>query len=974
MSRTTTAAATTTETRPVRQGPVGMLRRVLSTAASWTRQGPRSLPTATLPHAAVSLPASCSSSQGPYSFASAALQQHAQAAKGPGRGHNGPATRKKWTPLQRYQLVNQAIDFMRVPPISLLDVHEHKVQAAAKLVGLGKSKGVNPSNLRNWLRPHTLSDLRTKCFNDPGVLGLHGKHKGGRGKLRAGTLHGLDTGRVAAFPRLEEELDKQIEDVRRDRVKVSAGEVRKWMLALVGLEMDAQRACGAIDPKLKDFACSKRWLERFFQRKGWTRRRATNKRSHGVEDLLGDVLGFIRFLRQLRRDNPSGDDPVHGKFGRRHTFNVDSVPMSFFDTSRTTVERKGAVRVSIIIPGSGLDKRTATLHLCIRPFGEQPYPTLILRGSTTEDGGIDTKKRKEEMEKYRRYKVHIIWQGKAWLDGEVAAYHWAPCFKKDLERLGLSEEEVLMMADNLDAQKGEEYLKAMREMLCTCVFGPKNGTDVWQPVDHGMGQRYQALVAQYSIEWSKENECRELFRLKKGPSAPRVRELLVQWTHRAYEKLEAHREEKEAAREPSLFELAFLRVGALVSINGDSIDKEMNPEGSEQAIAKSKDDYYKEHDIKTFYDLLQCSDGCNHAPPAPPPAEPTTGEQEMDAIVVATRFAELTQSKDPRAVFISKCLQEGRLKWAGSSLVVFLRNGVSGLLEFLSEAGEAKGEAKLLHDVDLYRTTEDTQNIGIRFAGGKKKWTMTTKTKRSVDKITLTWVGEGYDGVGLEVDQVNLHKNSSTMSPSTDIWGNLCAELKEGKLQTGQLVTGSSIPLSVTVHNVLRLGMNPPPPCYVLRRAAWPTYDEHGNFEPAEYYCDGRFRRKLHDRDEAGLTSLRKAWVPGPVVPPPSTFAAPERISCAPEEAEGEDEAPEEVEDEGEEDAPEEDEGEDDEGDPGDYDEVDVNDASLEYAKALQKEMDALPVWGVYESESSSRSSRTSSDRSARLSKRRRTT
>ena len=148
--------------------------------------------------------------------------------------------------------------------------------------------------------------------------------------------------------------------------------------------------------------------------------------------------------------------------------------------------------------------------------------------------------------------------------------------------------------------------------------------------------------------------------------------------------------------------------------------------------------------------------------------------------MVAGQFAELTRSKDPRAVFISKCLQEGRLKWAGSSLVVFLRNGVSGLLEFLSEAGEVKGEAKLFHDVDLYRTTEDTQSIGIRFAGGKKKWTMTTKTKRSVDKITLTWVGKDHDGVGLEVDQVNLHKKSSTMSPSTDIWGNLCAELKEG--------------------------------------------------------------------------------------------------------------------------------------------------------------------------------------------------
>jgi hypothetical protein len=69
------------------------------------------------------------------------------------------------------------------------------------------------------------------------------------------------------------------------------------------------------------------------------------------------VLGFIRFLRQLRRDNPGNDDHVYGRFGPLTTFNVDSVPLAFCDTSKTTYERKGARRVSIIIPGNGLDNR-----------------------------------------------------------------------------------------------------------------------------------------------------------------------------------------------------------------------------------------------------------------------------------------------------------------------------------------------------------------------------------------------------------------------------------------------------------------------------------------------------------------------------------------------------------------------------------------------------------------------------------------
>jgi hypothetical protein len=77
---------------------------------------------------------------------------------------------------------------------------------------------------------------------------------------------------------------------------------------------------------------------------------------------------------------PTVGDSVHGKYHLYHTLNVDSVPMTFTDTCKITIEREGAVRVSMIVPGGGLDKRVATLHLVIRPKGEQPWPTLILNG------------------------------------------------------------------------------------------------------------------------------------------------------------------------------------------------------------------------------------------------------------------------------------------------------------------------------------------------------------------------------------------------------------------------------------------------------------------------------------------------------------------------------------------------------------------------------------------------------------------
>ena len=462
---------------------------------------------------------------------------------GPGRGNNGGASRKRRSELEHFQLATQARNFMADhPDIKDLPSHEQRLQKAAKLVGLGKSKGIPPRTLYNWVIDKEFARLTEACKVDPKLLRPNGKFKGGRGNKKGGWRFTSRTVYGPWFPELEVQVDAKITDHRRKRIKVVGRDVIEWMNALVADSARQDEADGREpDERKTNWMGSGGWLAGFMVRKGWVRRMATNKRSHSVEDLLGPILGWVRFLRNLRKDNPSDHDLIWGAFGPQTTFNVDSVPVAFASNSRQTFAQKGAKRISLIVPGSGLDKRQGTLHLAARAVGEQPHPTLILKGATTKDGKPDTKKREAEMEKYRKYKVHVLWQKNAWLTKLLATKHWENCFHSDLQRLGLEGTQTLLMADNLKAQKVKELRAALNQFSCTAVYGPKNGTDVWQPVDHGLGRRYQVILEELYQAWTKTLECLNYFRSNKAPSAQRRRELMVQWVHTAYERLEKER-------------------------------------------------------------------------------------------------------------------------------------------------------------------------------------------------------------------------------------------------------------------------------------------------------------------------------------------------------------------------------------------------------------------------------------------------
>ena len=95
-------------------------------------------------------------------------------------------------------------------------------------------------------------------------------------------------------------------------------------------------------------------------------------------------------------------------------------------------------------PSSGLDKRQATLKLCIGADGEQNVkPAFIFRGK----GRVAT----EEKEKYDK-KVDVYFQQNAWMDEEINL-QWVQGTL--IPGIGNDKEEKILFADNVGFQKNQ---------------------------------------------------------------------------------------------------------------------------------------------------------------------------------------------------------------------------------------------------------------------------------------------------------------------------------------------------------------------------------------------------------------------------------------------------------------------------------------------------------------------------------------
>jgi hypothetical protein len=170
---------------------------------------------------------------------------------------------------------------------------------------------------------------------------------------------------------------------------------------------------------------------------------------------------------------------------------MTQVPMTWESGMDTTLEERGAVRVSIYTGGGDADKkRMATLQIYCFNLPKnmnnlQPRIGLIFRG----EGG---KYYDEERKRYHP-DVIVTYQKKAWADRSVSAFFvraFAPdvaairkavCAKKD--ELGLASR------DSLDSQIFQETQDAeLKYQRNVCRFGPTGKTPEWQVIDGGVGR------------------------------------------------------------------------------------------------------------------------------------------------------------------------------------------------------------------------------------------------------------------------------------------------------------------------------------------------------------------------------------------------------------------------------------------------------------------------------------------------------
>ena len=205
---------------------------------------------------------------------------------------------------------------------------------------------------------------------------------------------------------------------------------------------------------------------------------------------------------------------------------------------------------------------------------------LLFRGAPTPKRACDQRKRAEEEKGYDPDCI-VLWQKKAWAD-TATCIEWAQtAFKEFVEEAVeiAPADEVLLLADSLRSQTKSEFIAAVKASVrAITMFGVKNGSHVWQPVDHHVGAAYKRKMDSYYVEWMA-NCVPDL--AAPSPTIPvgKRRQLLTEWAARAYRELEVARETAEREGRPSLFEAAFLRTGCLVTVDGTA-DDEIRPHTS----------------------------------------------------------------------------------------------------------------------------------------------------------------------------------------------------------------------------------------------------------------------------------------------------------------------------------------------------------------------------------------------------------
>lgn len=230
------------------------------------------------------------------------------------------------------------------------------------------------------------------------------------------------------------------------------------------------------------FKGRKNWFQRFKKRHHISLRRRGNKKKISANDGTERIQKFHRNLRNAvnsrRRRSNSNLDAKYGRWLPKNRYNVDQVPLPFVVDQDKTYDVTGNKRVWVSQPSTGLDKRQATLQLCIRAEGEQNVkPAIVFRGK----GNIAS----EEKAQHDKG-VDVYFQKCAWMDADLNM-EWVSGTL--IPGVGNSPDEKVIFADNVGFQQDKEFHQVCRKKMNAVIYLlPQNHTDKVQPIDAGCGK------------------------------------------------------------------------------------------------------------------------------------------------------------------------------------------------------------------------------------------------------------------------------------------------------------------------------------------------------------------------------------------------------------------------------------------------------------------------------------------------------
>ena len=311
------------------------------------------------------------------------------------------------------------------------------------------------------------------------------------------------------------------------------------------------------------FKRSQNWFQRFKKRHGISFRRRTNKKKQAADDGRQTIQKFHRDLREAvksrRRRLNSTLDVKYGRWTPKNRHNIDQVPLPFVVDREKTYDVTGNKQVWVSQPSSGLDKRQATLQLCIRAEGDQDVkPAIVFRGKGNVSSAEKTQYDQD---------VDVYFQPSAWMDSQLNQ-EWVK--RTLIPGIGTSPQEKVIFGDNVGFQQEKGFHEMCRKEINAIIYLlPENHTDKVQPIDAGFGKQMKAKIGEAMEEWLEEDENLDMWH--DSLSAKQRRILVTQWTGKAWRKLSS---DKMFAKK------LFIKTGCLMTADG-SDDDMITPQGLE---------------------------------------------------------------------------------------------------------------------------------------------------------------------------------------------------------------------------------------------------------------------------------------------------------------------------------------------------------------------------------------------------------